>query len=77
MAGRVQLTTDGYGGYLTAVREAFGYKIDYAQLVKDCETDLPRIYKTRYIGNPDPSLGSTRMRMRRVARKTTGYSRKV
>lgn len=31
---RVQLTTDGHGAYLSAVEDAFGASIDYAQLVK-------------------------------------------
>ncbi|MDQ3023405.1 MAG: DDE-type integrase/transposase/recombinase, partial [bacterium] len=31
---RVQLTTDGYNSYLTAVEDAFGMEIDYAMLVK-------------------------------------------
>ena len=31
---RVQLTTDGHKSYLTAVEEAFGGDVDYAQLVK-------------------------------------------
>jgi IS1 family transposase len=34
LATRVQLTTDGLRSYLVAVEEAFGPKIDYAQLVK-------------------------------------------
>jgi IS1 family transposase len=34
LANRVQLTTDGLRGYLTAVDAAFGNDIDYAQLVK-------------------------------------------
>lgn len=34
LANRVQLTTDGYRPYLTAVEEAFGGDVDYAQLVK-------------------------------------------
>jgi IS1 family transposase len=34
LANRVQLTTDGHVAYLTAVVEAFGKEIDYAQLVK-------------------------------------------
>jgi hypothetical protein len=34
LAHRVQLTTDGYKPYLTAVEDAFGPEIDYAQLVK-------------------------------------------
>ena len=34
MANRVQLTTDGHSAYLSAVGPAFGYDVDYAQLVK-------------------------------------------
>ncbi|HTB81000.1 MAG TPA: DDE-type integrase/transposase/recombinase [Opitutaceae bacterium] len=34
LAHRVQLTTDGHKPYLTAVADAFGTDIDYAQLVK-------------------------------------------
>jgi IS1 family transposase len=34
LAHRVQLTTDGLKAYLTAVEDAFGAGVDYAQLVK-------------------------------------------
>jgi IS1 family transposase len=34
LANRVQLTTDGHGAYLSAVEDAFGSEVDYAQLVK-------------------------------------------
>lgn len=34
LAHRVQLTTDGHTPYLTAVEDAFGPDIDYAQLIK-------------------------------------------
>jgi hypothetical protein len=34
MANRIQLTTDGHGLYIDAVRLAFGRDVDYAQLVK-------------------------------------------
>jgi IS1 family transposase len=34
LANRVQLTTDGFKPYLTAVEKAFGSEIDYAMLVK-------------------------------------------
>ena len=34
LANRVQLTSDGYKVYLTAVEDAFGADIDYAMLVK-------------------------------------------
>lgn len=36
---RVQLTTDGFSPYLTAVEDAFGGDVDYAQLVKVYGTD--------------------------------------
>jgi len=44
LANKVQLTTDGHAPYLTAVDDAFGIEIDFAQLVK--------IY-----GQPDGALG--------------------
>jgi IS1 family transposase len=35
VAGRAQLTTDGFPGYLQAVEEAFGWnRVDYAMLIK-------------------------------------------
>src|SRR3984885_1017680 len=34
LANRIQLTTDGHRMYLTAVPDAFGTRIDFAQLVK-------------------------------------------
>lgn len=34
LSHRVQLTTDGHKAYLKAVDTAFGYQVDYAQLVK-------------------------------------------
>jgi IS1 family transposase len=34
LAGRVQLTSDGWGGYEDAVDRAFGAGVDYAQIVK-------------------------------------------
>lgn len=34
ISNRVQLTTDGWKSYLTAVDDAFGGQIDYAQLIK-------------------------------------------
>ena len=89
VGGRIQLTTDGYEGYLNPIRAAFGHHIDYAQLVKsfEHENEPPSIRKTRMIGNPDPALISTslveranltmRGRMRRFVRKTTGFSRKA
>jgi IS1 family transposase len=74
MTRRIQLTTDGHGAYLTAVRRAFKVgEIDYAQLVKqygqlETGVDASRRYsppvctgaeKIRLIGRPDPDLVST------------------
>jgi hypothetical protein len=71
---RIQLTTDGHGMYLTAVRMAFKFgEVDYAMLVKqygqvDEGVDSSRRYsppvctgalKVRQIGRPDPDLIST------------------
>jgi IS1 family transposase len=70
LAGRVQLTTDGHKMYLTAVPDAFGESIDYAQLVKVYGNDpegqkryspaqcLGAIKQT-VIGTPDPKHIST------------------
>jgi IS1 family transposase len=71
LANRVQLTTDGHGAYLVAVPDAFGLKVDYAQLIKVYGPD-PREDQRRYspaqcigteahrvIGDPDPAHIST------------------
>ncbi|MEW6269941.1 MAG: IS1 family transposase [Thermodesulfobacteriota bacterium] len=71
LANRVQLTTDGHGAYLVAVPDAFGLKVDYAQLVKVYGAD-PNEDQRRYspaqcigaevhrvIGDPDPAHIST------------------
>jgi IS1 family transposase len=63
--GRIQLTTDELRAYLTAVEEAFGADVDYAQLVKvygsepagDGRYAPPRVTEvvsTPITGNPDP-----------------------
>ncbi len=70
LANRVQLTSDGFRSYLTAVDAAFGEDVDYAQLVKIYGAD-PQA-ETRYspakcigaekkpkIGDPDPKHIST------------------
>ncbi|MDQ2914872.1 MAG: IS1 family transposase [Chloroflexota bacterium] len=41
MAGRIELTTDGYSGYVGAVDMSFGEGIDFAQLVKAYGHDQP------------------------------------
>jgi IS1 family transposase len=73
LANRVQLTTDGLGWYLPAVRQAFEFaRVDFAQLVKSygasMEQGPARRYsppvctgatKVRRIGRPDEELVST------------------
>src|SRR5580658_1275565 len=71
LANRVQLTTDGHKAYLSAVEEAFGDDIDYAQVVK-LYGESPDAFKGRYspaectgikkipvTGNPDKAHVST------------------
>jgi IS1 family transposase len=70
LANRVQLTTDGHKAYLSAVEDAFGAAIDYAQLVKlygeapsppgrYSPAECTGIKKTRVEGRPDPAHVST------------------
>lgn len=73
LTNRVQLTTDGHHTYLTAVDEAFGLNVDFAQLQKkygnigQTKEDRRRyspaectgVEKKRIIGNPDMDLAST------------------
>jgi IS1 family transposase len=71
LASRVQITTDGHSAYLQAVENAFGWDVDFAQLVKiygagggQSETRYsPAVCigcsKHRVTGNPDPAHVST------------------
>jgi len=71
LAGRVQLTTDGYGPYINAIEKMFGGAIDYAMLVKIYETQgkqeqiryspagFVKAEKRRMNGDPDMSKVST------------------
>jgi IS1 family transposase len=72
LANRVQLTTDGFRPYLTAVERAFGNDVDYAQLVKIYGRDTSGKPERRYSpavcleaipqrinGDPDPERIST------------------
>jgi hypothetical protein len=70
---RMQLTTDGHAAYLSAVEEAFGADVDFAQLVKlygepPSSPEAARRYspsecvgtlKRTITGNPDPKHLST------------------
>ena len=71
VVGRPQLTTDGHNAYLSAVDEAFGWRTDYAMLVKVYERqrdegavrysppEVIRADKVPQWGNPDPDYIST------------------
>ena len=71
LAGRIQLTTDGYGPYVNAVEKMFGGAIDYAMLVKIYETQskqeqiryspagFVKAEKRRMNGDPDMDKVST------------------
>ncbi|MBN8476453.1 IS1 family transposase [Sulfuritalea sp.] len=71
LAGRIQLTTDGWGPYVGAVDKVFGGAIDYAILVKIYEGDgqkdqrryspagFVKSEKRRINGNPDVKEVST------------------
>lgn len=56
LKNRIQLTTDGLKMYLTAVEDAFGCEIDYAQLVK--LYGVPPEAETRY--SPAECIGCER-----------------
>lgn len=71
LANRIQLTTDGWGPYLTAVEKVFGGAIDYAMLVKIYEGEgqqdrrryspagFVKAEKRRINGSPDVKEVST------------------
>jgi len=58
LANRVQLTTDAHRAYLTVVPEAFGFNVDYAQIVKVYGAD-PKEDQRRY--SPAQCLGAEKL----------------
>jgi IS1 family transposase len=56
LANRVQLTTDGYRAYLSAVESAFGSEIDYAMLIKMYGNDSEKSSESRY--SPAECIGT-------------------
>jgi IS1 family transposase len=58
---RVQLTTDGYRPYLTAVDDAFGGDVDYAMLVKLYRADRAAKAERRY--SPAECCGARKVRL--------------
>jgi len=53
---RIQLTTDGFPGYLKAVEKAFGTDVDYAQLVKIYSDAASKTPEKRY--SPAECIGA-------------------
>jgi hypothetical protein len=71
MRNRVQISTDGLGDYISAIENAFGADVDYAQIIKtyghEETTDNRRYSAPEFVssekkiiaGNPDVKLIST------------------
>lgn len=62
MANRIQLTSDGFKPYITAVERAFSGDVDYAMLNKTYgPADASKEAKRRY--SPSPIVGAEKVRM--------------
>jgi IS1 family transposase len=80
IVNRVQLTTDGHKAYLSAVEEAFGDDIDYAQLINSTETPPRRSRADTAPPNAlarrsSPSPANPTKRMSRPATSSAATSR--
>ncbi len=83
-----QISSDGFGPYISAIEIAFGTSIKYAQIVKEKKNGrLKNLRRERVFGNPDMDKLCTsfverqnltmRMHMRRFIRRSNGFSKKL
>lgn len=67
---RIQLSSDGFGPYVNAIKGTFGHQVDYAQIVKEYSQDpadqgryspprVRKVLKDDIIGYPNMDLVST------------------
>ena len=90
--GRVQITTDGHHPYISAIESSFGADADYARIIKmfvpHPEEDSRVMSVSEIVsGSPDERFISTslvermnrsmRMGMKRYARRTDAFSKKI
>lgn len=77
---RVQITTDGFRAYKEAVLQAFGRGVNYAQVIGPnrkrviCGRPYPPAISTVHVERQNLNM---RMGMRRMTRKTNGFSKKL